>query len=42
MDATPQPIRRMIAKLLKADANFFLEYHYLNPILVDPLDQVEL
>jgi hypothetical protein len=27
MDATLQPVRRMIAKLLEADANFFREYH---------------
>jgi hypothetical protein len=42
MDATLQPARRMIAKLLEADANFFHEYHYLNPLLVDSSDQVEL
>jgi hypothetical protein len=42
MDATLQPARRMIAKLLEADANFFHEYRYLNPLLVDSSDQVEL
>jgi hypothetical protein len=42
MDATLQPARRMIARLLEADANFFHEYHYLNPLLIDSLDQVEL
>jgi hypothetical protein len=42
MDATLQPARRMIAKLLETDADFFREYHYLNPLLVDFLDQVEL
>jgi hypothetical protein len=42
MDATLQPARRMIARLLEADANFFHEYHYLNPLLVDSSDQVEL
>jgi hypothetical protein len=42
MDATLQPARRMSARLLEADASFFHEYHYLNPLLVDPLDQVEL
>jgi hypothetical protein len=41
MDATLQPARRMIAKLLEADAAFFREYHYLNPLLVDLSDQVE-
>jgi hypothetical protein len=42
MDATLQPARRMITKLLEADAIFFFEYHYLNPLLVDSSDQVEL
>jgi hypothetical protein len=42
MDAMLQPARRMIAKLLEADANFFHEYHYLNPLLVDSLDKVDL
>jgi hypothetical protein len=38
MDATLEPARRMIAKLLEADAGFFHEYHYLNPLLVDSSD----
>jgi hypothetical protein len=42
MDATLQPARRMIMKILEADAAFFHEYHYLYPLLVDSLDQVEL
>jgi hypothetical protein len=42
MDDTIQPAQRMIARLLEADAGFFCEYHYLNPLLVDPSDQVEL
>jgi hypothetical protein len=42
MDATLEPARRMIAKHLEADANFFCEYHYLNPLLVDSSDQVAL
>jgi hypothetical protein len=42
MDATLEPARRMIAKLLEADANFFSKYHYLNPLLVDSSDQVAL
>jgi hypothetical protein len=41
MDATLQPARRMIARLLEADANFFRKYHYLNLLLVDSTDQVE-
>jgi hypothetical protein len=42
MDATLDPARRMIAKLLEADAGFFREYHYLNPLLVDSSEQVPL
>jgi hypothetical protein len=42
MDATLQPERRIIARLLEADASFFHEYHYLNPLRVDSLDQAEL
>jgi hypothetical protein len=42
MDTTLQPARTMIARLLEADASFVLEYHYLNPLRVDPSDQVEL
>jgi hypothetical protein len=42
IDATLEPARRMITKLLEADANFFHEYHYLNPLLVDSSDQVAL
>jgi hypothetical protein len=42
MDATLEPARRMIAKLLEADAGFFHEYHYLNPLMVDSSDQVAL
>jgi hypothetical protein len=42
MDATLQPARKMMGKLLESDAVFFREYHYLNPLLVDLSDQVEL
>jgi hypothetical protein len=41
MDATLEPAR-MITKLLEADADFFREYHYLNPLMVDSSDQVAL
>jgi hypothetical protein len=34
-DATLEPARRMITKLLADNADFFREYHYLNPLLVD-------
>jgi hypothetical protein len=42
MDATLEPTRRIITKLLEADAEFFHEYHYLNPLMVDLSNQVAL
>jgi hypothetical protein len=39
MDATLQPARRIIARLLQEDARFFCEHHYLNPLGVDDSDQ---
>jgi hypothetical protein len=38
MNATIEPTRRIIARLLEADAQFFLEHHYLNPLLDGPID----
>jgi hypothetical protein len=35
MDATLEPSRRIISRLLQEDARFFQEYHYLNPFGVD-------
>jgi hypothetical protein len=35
MDATLEPVRRIISRLLQEDARFFQEYHYLNPFGVD-------
>jgi hypothetical protein len=42
MDATLQPARKIIGRLLEADASFFYEYHYLNPLRGDDSDQAEL
>jgi hypothetical protein len=39
MDATLQPARRLIARLLQEDAMFFHEHHYLDPLSVDDSDQ---
>jgi hypothetical protein len=39
IDATLQPARRIIARLLREDAGFFREHHYLNPLAVDDSDQ---
>jgi hypothetical protein len=35
MENTLQPARRLVARLLEADAGFFREYHYLDPLGVD-------
>jgi hypothetical protein len=35
MDATLQPARRLIARLLREDATFFREHHYLDPLGID-------
>jgi hypothetical protein len=39
MDATLQPARRLIARLLREDAVFSREHHYLDPLGVDDSDQ---
>jgi hypothetical protein len=39
MDATLQPARRLIARLLQEDAAFFHEHHYLDLLGVDDSDQ---
>jgi hypothetical protein len=38
MESTLQPARRLVARLLQADAAFFREYHYLDPLGVDDSD----
>jgi hypothetical protein len=38
MENTLQPARRLVARLLQADAAFFREYHYLDPLGVDDSD----
>jgi hypothetical protein len=35
MENTLQPARRLVARLLEADAAFFREFHYLDPLGVD-------
>jgi hypothetical protein len=39
MDATIEPTRRIIARLLEADAQLFQEQHYLDPLLAGPTDE---
>jgi hypothetical protein len=39
MDATLQPARRLIARLLQEDAALFCEHNYLDPLGVDDSDQ---
>jgi hypothetical protein len=38
LENTLQPARRIIARLLREDAIFFREYHYLDPLGVDDSD----
>jgi hypothetical protein len=38
VENTLQPARRLVARLLQADAAFFREYHYLDPLGVDDSD----
>jgi hypothetical protein len=38
VENTLQPARRIIARLVQADAAFFCEYHYLDPLGVDDSD----
>jgi hypothetical protein len=39
VDATLEPAKRMIIRLLEADVSFFQEQHYLDPILLGPAGQ---
>jgi hypothetical protein len=38
MENMLQPAQRLIARLLEADAMFFREYHYLDPLGLDDSD----
>jgi hypothetical protein len=38
MESTLQPTRRLVARLLEADAAFFREFYYLDPLGVDDSD----
>jgi hypothetical protein len=38
LENTLQPARRIIARLLREDAAFFREHHYLDPLGVDDYD----
>jgi hypothetical protein len=42
MENTLQPARRLVARLLEADAAFFREYHYLDPLGVNDSDNLLL
>jgi hypothetical protein len=42
MENTLQPARRLVARLLEADAAFFCEYHYLDPLGVDDSNNPQL
>jgi hypothetical protein len=38
INAMIEPTRRIIARLLEADAQFFKDHHYLYPLLAGPVD----
>jgi hypothetical protein len=42
MENMPQPARRLVARLLEADAVFFHKYHYFDPLGVDDSDNLLL
>jgi hypothetical protein len=42
LENTLQPTRKIIARLLREDAAFFREYHYLDPLGVDDSDNPTL
>jgi hypothetical protein len=37
LEATLEPAKRMIDRLLEADAGYFEEHHYLEPIILEPI-----
>jgi hypothetical protein len=39
VDATLEPAKRMISRVLEADASFVQEQHYLDPLLSGPMEQ---
>jgi hypothetical protein len=42
LDATLEPAERMIDRLLKADAGYFEEHHYLDPVLLAPTSELNI
>jgi hypothetical protein len=39
VDSTLEPAKRIIDRLLEADAKFFEEHRYLDPLLSGPAEQ---
>jgi hypothetical protein len=37
LEATYEPTKRMIDRLLEADTGYFEEHHYLDPFVVPPM-----
>jgi hypothetical protein len=42
MVATLEPAKRIIDQLLKADARYFEEHHYLDPVLLGPPSELNI
>jgi hypothetical protein len=42
LDATLEPAKKMIDRLLEADDTFFKEHHYLDPLLSGPADTLNI
>jgi hypothetical protein len=42
VDATLEPAKRMIDRLLEADATFFKGHNYLDPLLSGPADTLNI
>jgi hypothetical protein len=42
LDATLEPLKRMIDRLLEADTGYFEEHHCLDPVLSGPASEVNI
>jgi hypothetical protein len=42
LDVTIEPAKRMINRLLEADAGYFEEHHYLDPVLSGPASELNI
>jgi hypothetical protein len=42
LDVTLEPVKRLFKRLLEADAGFFEEHHYLDPVLSGPASKLDI